>query len=92
LACFTGYKYRRQILKWLNDKPAVSTKNYIIKDLDVLRRYKVSDAIDRIVAEEESWENDKVTLEKRLQDMKDQVNNKKTGAGVIQPEEVPNKH
>lgn len=79
MVCFAGYKYRKQILKWLNDRPSVSTKRYVIKDLDTLQKYGVTDALDRIVTSEETWERDVTTLQKRLADMKDRVHKEING-------------
>ena len=68
-AVFMCYKFRHDILHWLNRKPTI-VKSDTLKDLEILRAYKVDDAIDRIVSDQKAWEEAKGNLEKRLSEMK----------------------
>lgn len=87
-AVFVGYKYRHLILKWLNERPqsSVITKRGVTKDLDVLMRYNVNDAIDKIVAEERVWAEAEANLGKQLRNMKDEVKKKYTEISKDKPE------
>jgi len=76
VACFAGYKFRHSILQWLNKKPTPVTKRGVLRDLDVLQRYNVEDAITRIVTNERAWAEDEANLEKQLRQMKDEIHQK----------------
>jgi len=54
-------KFRRQILEWLGDtRPNVDDRD--ISDLQVLRRYGIADAAERIKRANDDFENDVDTL------------------------------
>jgi len=74
-AIILGYKYRHEILKWLNKKPSVA-KNGILKDLETLQHYKVEDAISRIVEDKRQWAESKAKLEKELRGFEQSVTEK----------------
>ena len=78
LAVFLGYKYRHLILKWLNTRPqsSVTNKRGVVRDLDVLMKYGVDDAIPRIVGEERKWAENVNNMQKQLRDMNDEVRQK----------------
>lgn len=74
-AVFLIYKFRNEILGWVNRKPPVA-KTGVLRDLETLEKYGVEDAILRIVEEQRCWEVSKHELEKALSAMKEVIDNK----------------
>jgi hypothetical protein len=66
------YKFRHEILDWANRKPT-TVRSGILRDLDVLKRYKVDDAIEKIVEVEKDWAESQSKLEKELRTMKEAI-------------------
>lgn len=71
-AIFLIYKFRHEILDWLNRKPTKLGPN-TIRDLKTLEYYNVSDPVELIITKEKHLEESKAKLDKELRAIKNAV-------------------